>query len=144
MAEPLLHRAQIHARPQASCCERRPELMQPQVLFIELCPLRTRFQAIQKIQLRIAPRCWEHEIADLVGLSLPRLQFFRQLCWNGNLTLLVCLWSPVSIRFMADSNSGSCEVQIRPVRVHHFLLSHSRHQEELVPEPFFVAAGFEE
>ena len=33
---------------------------------------------------------------------------------------------------------------IRPVRVHHFLLPHPGHQEELEPKTLFVVAGFEQ
>src|SRR5215469_10544598 len=97
MAEPLLHRTQVHARPQASCCERRAELVQPEVLLIELCPLRTRFQAIQKIQLRIATRSGEHESARLVRLRLPCFQFLDQLRRDRNLTLLIRFRSPIPV-----------------------------------------------
>ena len=33
---------------------------------------------------------------------------------------------------------------VRPIRVHHFLLTHSGHQEEFAPEFFFLVACWEE
>ena len=42
---------------------------------------------------------------------------------------------------MADAHGCLGEVDVRPVGVHDFLLSHSGHQEELVPEPLFRIAS---
>ena len=53
------------------------------------CTFGACFQAVEEIQFRIAPRCREHQTARLIRLRLPRLQLFRQLRWDRNLTLLV-------------------------------------------------------
>jgi hypothetical protein len=45
---------------------------------------------------------------------------------------------------VADSDGVGREVDIRPIRVHHFLFPHSSHQEELIPEPLFLGTGLEE
>src|SRR5258708_10757621 len=141
VTQPLLHRAQINASPQAPRGECRTELVQPEVLIVEVCTLCNRFQAIEKIELRIASRSGEHKAASLVRLSLPRLETLDQLRRNRNLAFFVRLRRPSSVRFVADTNGRMGEVDVRPVRVHDFLLSHSRHQEELVPEPLFLIAS---
>jgi hypothetical protein len=49
-----------------------------------------------------------------------------------------------AVGFVADSYRAGGDVHIRPVRVHHFLLSHAGHQKEFKPQPLFVVAGFEQ
>lgn len=55
MAEPLLNSAQIDTRPQTPGRERRSEFVEPEVLWIELRTFRHGFQAVEKIELWVAP-----------------------------------------------------------------------------------------
>src|SRR5580692_4041030 len=49
VTEPLLHGTQINTSPQMPCCERRPELVKPEVFLLEFRPLGARFQTIEEI-----------------------------------------------------------------------------------------------
>jgi len=98
VTEPLLHGAQIDASPQAPGGECRTELVQPEVVLLKLCPISNGFQAVEEIQLGVAPGGGKHKIASLLRLCLPRLQTFRQLRRDGNLSLLVRLrWTSKGI-----------------------------------------------
>jgi hypothetical protein len=48
MTEPLLHRTQVDACPEASRRERRSELVQPEILGVQFRALRDRFQIVRK------------------------------------------------------------------------------------------------
>jgi hypothetical protein len=76
--------------------------MQPRVVFIELRKFCASFQTVQEIQLWVAPRSGEHQFAGLVSLSLPCLQFFRELGWDRNFSIFVRLRGPISVGFVAD------------------------------------------
>lgn len=66
VTKPLLNSPQIDAGPQRPRRKRCAELVQPEVLFIQLRPLGHSFQAIEKIELRLAPSRREDQIAALV------------------------------------------------------------------------------
>jgi hypothetical protein len=87
MPEPLLHSAQVDSRPQAARRKRRTEFMQPEIVLIKFCTFRTRLEAVEEIQLRVAARRREEQIAGLVGLGLPRLQFLHEFGRNRNLVV---------------------------------------------------------
>src|SRR5579863_3640343 len=112
MPEPLLNRPQVNPRPQTSGCEGRAELVQPEVLFIELRSLGASLQAVEKIQLRIAPGSREHQPTCLVRLRFPSFQFLHQLRRNRNLTLFVGLRCPCAIWLMGDANRRVSEVDV--------------------------------
>jgi hypothetical protein len=79
MPEPLLDGAQIHARPKATGRKGRSELMEPEVSRVELCTFRYGFQAVEKVQFRLAARSREHQAAILVSFRLPSLQALQEL-----------------------------------------------------------------
>src|SRR5208337_1449200 len=79
VTKPLLNCAQVDTSPQRPRGERRSELVQPEVLFIQLRTLCHSFQTVEKIELRVATSRWEDQVAGLVGLRLPRLQTLHKL-----------------------------------------------------------------
>ena len=101
MAQPLLNPAQIHSRPKTPSGERSTELVKPEVVFVELRTLCNGFQAVQKIQLRIAPSSRKHQTARPVSFRLPRLQTLNQLRGYG-IAFFICLRRPSSISLVAD------------------------------------------
>src|SRR5437588_10540272 len=100
----MLNSPEVHPGPQAPRRKCRPELVQPEILFIEFSSFRTCFQAIQKVQLRVAPRRWEHQPAGLVRLRLPGFQRPDEFRGDRYLTFLVGLGCPISIGLVADTN----------------------------------------
>jgi hypothetical protein len=112
MAEPLLHSAQIDTRPKAPRCERRTKLVQPEVVLVELRTLDDALQAVEEVELRIAPSGGEHQIAGLACFRLPRLQTLNQLCRDGNLALFVRLRCPPPVWLVADAHGRMGEVDV--------------------------------
>src|SRR5690242_12002149 len=91
MPEPLLYRPQVYPGPEASRSEGRSEFMQPEVFLVKLSAFGACFQAVEEIQFRIAARGRKHQEAVLVGLRLPRFQFFCEPRRDRNLPLFVRL-----------------------------------------------------
>jgi hypothetical protein len=54
VTKPLLNCAQIDTSPKGPRSERRPELVEPKVVFIQLRALGHSFQTVEKIELWIA------------------------------------------------------------------------------------------
>src|SRR4051794_34690592 len=114
--------------------------MKPEVLFVELRTLSALFEAVEKVELWPAASGREHKVAGLDPLRLPCLQALHQLRRDGNLAFFVRLWCPAAMRLVTDADGARREMHVRPVRVHHFLLAHSRHQEKLKPQALFCIA----
>src|SRR3954453_3697790 len=104
MPEPLLHRTQVDTGPQAASSKRCPKLMKPESFLVEFSPFSASLQAVQKIELRVAPRRWKHQSAGLVRPRPSGLQSLHEFGRNRDLAFLVGLWRPVPIRLVADSN----------------------------------------
>src|ERR1700686_2092053 len=124
MAQPLLHCAEIDSCPETPRRKRCTELVQPKVVFVELLTLCDSLKAVEKIELRIASRSGEHKVASLVRLCFPLLQALDQPRRNRNLAFFVRLRGPSSVGLVTDTNGRMREIDVRPVRVHDFLLSH--------------------
>src|SRR5580693_5431759 len=70
MAEPLLDCPQIDSCPQTPRREGRSKLMQPEILWIKLRAFGHSFQAVQKVELRVASRGGEYQITALIRFRL--------------------------------------------------------------------------
>jgi hypothetical protein len=54
VSHPLLHRPKINTRPQRPGCERRPELVKPKVILIQLGALSDGFAGVEEVELGLA------------------------------------------------------------------------------------------
>src|SRR5207245_5662682 len=106
------HRAQIDTCPETPSSESRTELVKPEVVFVELRTLGNRFQAVEEVELWLAPGSREDQTARLVCLCLPGLQISCQLRRNRNLAFFVRLRRPSTIRLVADTNGRVGDVDI--------------------------------
>src|SRR5215472_309235 len=98
------------------------------MLLFELGPLGDCLQAVKEIELDVTARSREYENAiPIRSRRFPRLESDNQLVRDRDFALLVRLRSPASIRLVADANGGRGEVNVRPVGMHDFPLSHARH-----------------
>jgi hypothetical protein len=56
MAQPQLHRAKVYPVPQMPRGKCRPELVQPEIVWVEFCALGNGLEVIEEVELRIAAR----------------------------------------------------------------------------------------
>src|ERR1017187_4218494 len=96
MTEPLLHSAKIDACPETPSCERRSELVEPEVFRVLFRTLGDGLQIIEEVHLYVAPGSRKDQVACLVRLRLQRLEAGHQLCRTRNFSLCITLGSHAS------------------------------------------------
>src|ERR1039458_3710908 len=97
MSEPVLNGAKVHSRPEATSCERRSELVQPEIFRVLFRTLGDGLQIIEEVHLHIASRSRKDQVARLIRLRLQYLEAGHQLCRNRNFSLFVRLWRPAPV-----------------------------------------------
>src|SRR5262252_10585995 len=133
MTQPLLDGAQVHAGPQGPGRERGSEFVQPEVLWLEFRSLGRSLEAIEEVKLGSASSGREDQSAVLVRSPPPRLETVHKFRSDGNLPLPIVLRAEAVLRLVPYGDRAARNVHIGPGNVHHFLFSHARHQEELIP-----------
>jgi len=104
---PKLYGAQIDSCPQVPRGECRSEFVQPEVLLVQISALCDSFQAVKKVELRLAAGCGKHEIALLVSTSFASAESEHQLLRDRSLAFFVRLRSPAAIRLVTDTHRAA-------------------------------------
>src|ERR1700722_16142495 len=126
MSHPVLNRPHIEAGPQHPRRIGRAEGLQIKFPLIKLCPFRDRLAAQQQILFAITLGRWEYEPA--IALPGMRSKQFDERLRDRDFPLFPALRPEPKIRLRRDPNRVEREIQIRPTKMHYFLLAESREE----------------
>ena len=128
------------------CGERRPELVQKEIIRIQVCTFSNRlaqFQQLRSVLAGCAVASREDKRRPITTFG-PVLERVDELVGYWYLPLLPVLRTKAMLPLGCDPHNAIFQIHIRPARIRHFFLTKACHQKELKEDFFFWSTGRKE